>query len=101
MILFSTRLMFTLVTGAKKQKVYLKHFLNAVRAKCILCYTFHCEVDDGMVLCAETFVSALVLNHHSSQEQGGVSSGDLILEQGRSASEALVLDFKLLFIAVK
>lgn len=39
----------------------------------------------------DALISALVLNFDLSQQQRGVSSGDLIPEQRRSASEALVL----------
>ena len=45
-------------------------------------------------------VSALVLNVHLRQLEGGVSSGDLVLKQRRPASEALVLEWELVLFVV-
>lgn len=45
-------------------------------------------------------VGSLVLNFDPCQQQGGVSSGDLILEQRGSASEVLALVTQLVLVVI-
>lgn len=49
---------------------------------------------------AVTAVYVLIFDLHSSQQQGGVSFGQLILEQGCSVLKVLVLETKLVHIII-
>ena len=57
--------------------------------------TVHSQVDEAPLVSSDgagvALISALVLNRHSCQQQGSVSSGDLVLNQRCSVSEPLVL----------
>ena len=91
-------------TLMNKWKENMETFLRKIFVLQYISHTVHYEVYKWLLLSAmgagEALISALVPNLHPCQLERGVSSGDLIPEQRRSAFELLVLVCELVFIVI-